>query len=102
MLRSVSSAPSSTTRCSTRPVLRISTTSTRLGASATSSMWRTVERESVGYCTIATWWVSCESTRTERLTTSSRSTAPSRKLEIARFSAVLIGLTVVSRSTKSR
>ena len=58
---------------------RISTTSTRVGASATSSTWRTVERESVGYCTTATWWVSCESSRTERCTTSSRSTAPSRK-----------------------
>ena len=43
-----------------------------------------------------------ESTLTERLTTSSRSTAPSRKVEMARFSTVLIGLTVVSRSTKSR
>ena len=65
-------------------------------------MWRTVERESVGYWTIATWRVSCDSTRTDRDTTSSRSTAPSRKVAIARFSGVLIGLTVVSRSTKSR
>jgi hypothetical protein len=96
------SAVSSTTRCSTRPVLRITTTSRRLGASATSSTWRTVDRDSVGYCTTATCRVSCDSIRTERLTTSSRSTAPSRKVAIARFSAVLIGLTVVSRSTKSR
>ena len=43
-------------------------------SAATSSTWRTVERESVGYCTIATWWVSCASSRTERCTTSSRST----------------------------
>ena len=99
---SVSSWSSSTTRCSTRPVLRIRTTSSRVGASATSSMCRTVERDSVGYCTSATCRVSWESTRTDRDTTSSRSTAPSRKVEIARFSAALIGLTVVSRSTKSR
>ena len=51
---SVRSVLTSTTRCSTRPVLRIITTRTRLGASATTSMWRTVERDSVGYCTIAT------------------------------------------------
>jgi hypothetical protein len=56
----------------------------------------------VGYCTTATWWVSWDNTRTERLTTSSRSTAPSRNVEMARFSAGLIGLTVVSRSTNSR
>ena len=75
-----SSSPtaSSTRRCSTRPVLRISTTSSRLGVSATTSTWRTVLRESVGYCTTATWRVSCESSRTLRVTTSSRSTAPSR------------------------
>ena len=89
-------------RCSTRPVLRIRTTSSRLGVSATSSMWRTVERDSVGYWTTATWRVSWESSRTERWTTSSRSTAPSRIVVMARFSAALIGLRVVSRSTKSR
>ena len=40
----------------------------------------------MGYCTTATWRVSCESSRTERPTTSSRSTAPSRKVAIARRS----------------
>ncbi len=73
-------------RCSTRPVLRISTARSLVGASATSSMWRTVEPESVGYCTIATWWVSWASSRTLRCTTSSRSTAPCRNVSIARFS----------------
>ena len=65
-------------------------------------MWRTVERESVGYCTIATWRVSWLSSRTERCTTSSRSTAPSSSVAIARRSAALIGLSVASLSTKSR
>ena len=49
------------------------------GLSDTSSTWRTVERASVGYCTIATCWVSWASSRTERWITSSRSCAPSRK-----------------------
>jgi hypothetical protein len=83
-------------------VLRISTTSSRVGASRTSSTWRTVERESVGYCTTATWRVSWASSRTERCTTSSRSTASSRMVAMARFSAALIGFRVTSRSTNSR
>ena len=59
-------------------------------------------REREGYCTTATCWVSCASSRTERRTTSSRSTAPSRKDWIARRSAGDSGLTVDSWSTNSR
>ena len=65
-------------------------------------MWRTLDRASEGYCTIAICWVSCASTRTERWITSSRSLAPSRNVEIARRSAAVIGLIWVSRSTKNR
>ena len=75
---------------------------TRVGVSETNSTWRTVLRDRVGYCTIATCRVSWLSSRTERRTTSSRSTAPSSRVVIARRSAALIGLTPVSRSTKSR
>ena len=46
--------------------------------------------------------VTCASKRTVRLTTSSRSTAPSRKVWMARRSGADSGLTVESRSTKSR
>src|SRR5664280_1423761 len=55
-----------------------------------------------GYCTTATWRVNWASSRTVRRTTSSRSTAPSRKFWIARRSAGDSGLTVDSLSTKSR
>ena len=75
---------------------------TRCGVMATSSMCRTVLRERVGYCTIATWRVRLLSNRTERWTTSSRSTAPSSRVAIARRSALLIGFTAVKRSTNSR
>ena len=83
------SGGSSTTRCSTRPVERISTTSTRAAVSGTTSTCRTVERDSVGYCTIATCRVSWASSRTLRCTTSSRSMAPSSRVAIARLSAAL-------------
>ena len=46
----------------------------------------TVDRDSVGYWTIATCWVSWASSRTLRWTTSSRSTAPWRKVAMARRS----------------
>ena len=58
--------------CSTRPVSVISTSSTRCGASETSSMCRTADRDSDGYWTTATWRVSWASSRTVRITTSSR------------------------------
>ena len=60
------------------------------------------ERVSDGYCTTATCRVSCASSRTVRATTSSRSTAPSRKFWIARRSADDSGLTPASLSTNSR
>ncbi len=44
----------STTRCSTRPVLVIRTSITRVSASGTISTWRTVERVREGYWTTAT------------------------------------------------
>ena len=59
-------------------------------------------RDSVGYGTTATCRVSWASSRTLRPSTSCRSTAPSRKRSIARFSATDSGLTAESRSTKSR
>ena len=65
-------------------------------------MWRTVERVSDGYCTTATWWVSEDSSRTVRSTTSSKSTAPPRKVSMARRSAPDSGRTVLSRSTNMR
>ena len=90
------------TRCSTRPVLTMSTTISRLGPIGTNSMWRTVDRVSDGYCITATWRVSEASSRTVRSTTSSRSTAPSRNCAMAARSAAVIGLTELSRSTNSR
>ena len=62
----------STVHCSTRPVSVISTSSSRCGASGTSSMCRTEDRDSDGYWTTATWRVSWASSRTVRMTTSSR------------------------------
>ena len=90
------------TRCSTRPVVVMSTTSSRSAPIGTSSTWRTDERASDGYCTTATWRVSEASRRTVRSTTSSRSTAPSRNWAMARCSAALIGFTAESRSTNRR
>ena len=63
---------------------------------------RTEDRVSDGYWTTATWRVSEASRRTVRSTTSSRSMAPSRRLLIARRSAGLSGLSVLSRSTNTR
>ena len=60
-------------RCSTRPVFVMITSSSRSGPIGTSSMWRTADRVSEGYCTTATCRVSCASSRTVRVTTSSRS-----------------------------
>ncbi len=71
-----------TLRRSTRPVSVISTSITRAGASDSSSTCRTVDLVSDGYCTTATCRVSCASSRTVRPTTSSRSTAPSRKFSL--------------------
>ena len=89
-------------RCSTRPLLVMTTSSTRAPSSATTSMCRTVDRVSEGYWTIATWLVSCASTRTDRWTTSSTSTAPVRNVSMARRSAGDSALTVASRSTNIR
>ena len=80
----------------------MSTASSRDGAITTSSTWRTVERVSVGYCTIATCWVIWASSRTLRCTTSSTSTAPSRNVVMARRSGVESGRTLDSRSTNNR
>ena len=63
----------SMTRCSTRPVLVMSTSSSRRSASGTSSTCRTDDLLSDGYWTTATCRVSCASNRTVRITTSSRS-----------------------------
>ena len=52
--------------CSTRPVSVMNTVMSRVGPSATSSMWRTRALPNEGYCTSATWLVSCESRRTVR------------------------------------
>ena len=52
--------------------------------------------------TMAIWLVSCARTRTLRWTMSSTSTAPPRKVSMARRSAADRGLTVASRSTKIR
>ena len=76
---SATGAGSSTTRCSTRPVSVISTSISRVVDTATSSRCRTRLRDSDGYCTTATLRVSWASARTARCSTSSRSTAPSRK-----------------------
>ena len=86
MTVSPTGAGQSISRCSTRPVSVISTSISRAGASDSSSTCRTEERVSDGYCTTATCRVSCASSRTVRATTSSRSTAPSRKFWIARRS----------------
>jgi hypothetical protein len=93
---------SSTMRCSTRPLLVMTTRSTRAFSSGTISMWRTVERVSDGYCTMATWLVSCARTRTVRCTVSSTSIAPVRKVSMARRSAAVSALTVARRSTNIR
>ena len=77
-------SPSSTMRWSTRPESVITTSSSRAGVSATTSRWRTVEVDSVGYCTMATCRVSCASSRTARRSTSSRSTPVSRNVRMAR------------------
>ena len=78
----------STTRCSTRPVFgdQHDEQPGRCRAAPARRAAR-VERVSDGYCTTATCRVSCASSRTVRPTTSSRSTAPSRNVWIARRSA---------------
>ena len=76
--------------------------SIRVAESETTSTWRTVECPSVGYCTIATCWVTWASSRTVRCSTSSRSTAPERKVWMAFCSAGDSGLTEPRRSTNSR
>ena len=99
---SVMSASSSTSRCSTRPVSVITTSSSRRWSSATASTCRTSERASVGYCTTATCLVSWASSRTDRRSTSSRSTASDRNAWIAFRSPADSGLTCDNRSTNSR
>jgi hypothetical protein len=99
---SVSVPGSSTTRCSTRPVSVMSTEQQAVRAQVDDLEVATELRDSDGYCTTATWRVSWASSGTERRTTSSRSTAPSRKDWMARFSAGDSGLTVDSWSTNSR
>ena len=71
-------------RWSTRPESVITTSSSRAGVSATTSRCRTLDVDSVGYCTTATCRVSCASSRTARRSTSSRSTPDSRNVRIAR------------------
>ena len=85
----------STTRCSTRPVSVISTSISRVRDSATSSTWRIRLRDSDGYCTTATLRVSWARVRTARWSTSSRSTASSRKVWMARRSATESGFSSV-------
>ena len=65
-------------------------------------MCRMADLVSDGYCTTATWRVSCTSSLTVRATTLSRLYAPARNVSIARRSAPDSGLTLDSRSTKSR
>ena len=90
------------TRCSTRPVLTMSTTIRRLAPIGTSSTWRTEDRVSDGYCMTATCWVRDASNLTVRSTTSSRSTAPWRKVEMAVRAGPLIGLSSLIWSTNTR
>ena len=80
----------------------MTTIRSRAGVSATTSRCRTVEVDSVGYCTIATCRVSWASSRTARRRTSSRSTPDSRNCRIARRSEVDNGLTSSIRLTNSR
>jgi hypothetical protein len=89
-------------RCSTWPVSVISTVITRVEATRTSSTCRMRERDSEGYCTRATWWVSCESSRTVRPSTWSRSAEEPRKVSIAVRWAGLNGRRSASRLTKTR
>ena len=80
----------------------MTTSSSRAGVSAITSRWRTVDTDSVGYCTTATCRVSWARVRTARRSTSSRSTPESKNDRIARRSAPDSGLTSAMRSTNSR
>ena len=101
---SVSSSYSgiSNARCSIRPVEVIRISISREVDKETISTCRTVEWLIVGYCTMATCWVTWASSRTVRNSTSSRSIAPDRKVWMARCSAADSGLSEPSRSTNSR
>ena len=89
---SSSARGSRATRCSIRPVEVIRINNSREVDSETSSTCRTVEWLRVGYCTMATCWVTWASSRTVRCSTSSRSSAPDRKVWMARCSAADSGL----------
>ena len=65
-------------------------------------MCRIADLVSDGYCTTATCRVSWTRSLTVRVTTSSRLYAPARNVSMARRSAADSGLTLDSRSTKSR
>jgi hypothetical protein len=80
----------------------ISTSISRDGVIGSTSRCRTAARDRVGTWITATCLVSCASNRTLRRITSSRSSAPSRKLRIARLSACESGLISLSLSTNSR
>ena len=71
-------------RCSTRPVSVMSTRhEPASGRAARARRGARATLPSDGYCTSATWLVSCESRRTVRASTSSRSTDWPRKVSIA-------------------
>ena len=95
------SCVSSRTRCSIRPASVIRTIIKRAGVSATSSICRTRDLTIDGYCTTATCFVTSANKRTVRITTSSRSNAPSKNVSIARRSAPDNGLTCANLSTKT-
>ncbi|CAB4936062.1 unannotated protein [freshwater metagenome] len=99
---SETSCVSSTTLCSIPPASVISTIIKRAGVRDTNSIWRTRDFTIDGYCTTATCFVTSASSLTVRITTSSKSSAPSRKLSIARRSAPDSGLTSANLSTKTR
>ena len=90
------------TRCSTRPASVIKIIMMREEVSGTSSIWRTRDLTIDGYCTTATCLVTSANKRTVRITTSSRSRAPSKKDSIALRSGADSGLTSANLSTKTR
>ena len=68
----------------------------------TSSTCLTLDLTIDGYCTTATCLVTSANKRTVRITTSSRSCAPSKKDSMARRSGAESGLTSANLSTKTR
>ena len=102
MNASCTSRVSSITRCSTRPASVIKIIIMRDGVNGTTSTWRTRDFIIDGYCTTATCLVTSANRRTVRITTSSRSSAPSRKDSMARRSGADNGLTSANLSTNTR